>query len=131
MDAARDPKEREAAEKLALQILDEIKQNGVTADELEKAKKITLGQHLGALTTMRGQASDIGSNWLLTRDLNFSREYLDAIQKVTLDDIKRVAKTYLTDNNLTVVSLNPKGSLSGKAEPVKPEIGRASCRERV
>src|ERR1044072_6797697 len=119
IDATLDPKKREAAEKLALQILDEVKQNGVTADELEKAKKITLGQHLGALTTMRGQASDVGSNWLLTRDLNFSREYLDAIQKVMLDDIKRVAKTYLTQNNLTVVSLNPKGSLSGKAEPVK------------
>jgi zinc protease len=120
IDATLDPKKRDAAEKLALQILDEVKQNGVTADELEKAKKITLGQHLGALTTMRGQASDIGSNWLLTRDLNFSREYLDAVQKVTLDDIKRVARSYLTENNLTVVSLNPKGFLSGKTEPVKP-----------
>src|SRR6266576_2717340 len=120
IDATLDPKKREGAEQLALQILDEVKQNGVTAGELEKAKKIMLSQHLGALTTMRGQASDIGSNWLLTRDLNFSREYLDAIQKVTLDEVKRVAKTYLTENNLTVVSLNPKGSLSGKAEPVKP-----------
>src|SRR5262252_6867961 len=120
IDATLDPKKREAAEKLTLQILDEVKQAGVTADELEKAKKITLSQHLGALTTMRGQASDIGSNWLLTHDLNFSREYLDAVQKVTPDDIKRVARTYLTENNLTVVSLNPKGSLSGKAEPVKP-----------
>src|SRR4029078_11153388 len=80
----------------------------------------TLGQHLGGLTTMRGQASDIGSNWLVTRDLNFSREYLDAIQKVTLDDVKRVARAYLTENNLTVVSLNPKGALSGKAEAAKP-----------
>src|SRR5213596_151628 len=120
IDATLDPKKRDAAEQLALQILDEVKQTGVTADELEKAKKITLSQHLGALTTMRGQASDIGSNWLLTRDLNFSREYLDAVQKVTLDDIKRVARTYLTDNNLTVVSLNPRSSLSGKSDPVKP-----------
>src|SRR5213080_3775876 len=120
IDATVDPKKREAAEQLALQIIDEVKQTGVTADELDKAKKITLSQHLGALTTMRGQASDIGSNWLLTRDLNFSREYLDAIQRVTLDDVKRVARNYLTENNLTVVSLNPKGSLSGKAEPVKP-----------
>src|SRR5438132_4285806 len=120
IDATLDPKKREAAEQVALQIVDEVKQNGLTADELGKARKITLSQHFGALTKMRGQASDIGSNWLLTRDLNFSREYLDAIQKVTLDDIKRVAKTYLTENNLTVVSLNPKGSLSGKAEPVKP-----------
>ena len=45
---------------------------------------------------------------------------LDAVQKVTLDDIKRVAATYLTENNLTVVSLNPKGSLTGKAETAKP-----------
>ena len=120
IDATLDPKKREAAQKLALQIVDEVKQNGVTADELDKAKKITLSQHLGALTTMRGQASDIGSNWLLTRDLNFSRHYLDAVQQVTLDDVKRVAKTYLTENNLTVVSLNPKGSLSGKAESVQP-----------
>src|SRR6266704_2367086 len=120
VDATVDPKKREAAEQLALQVVDEVKQAGVTTEELAKAKKITLSHHLGALTTMRGQASDIGSNWLLTRDLNFSRHYLDAVQKVTLDDIKRVAKTYLTENNLTVVSLNPKGSLSGKAELVKP-----------
>src|SRR5205823_5205810 len=55
-----------------------------------------------------------------TRNLNFSRDYVDAAQKVTLDDIKRVAAHYLTDENLTVVSLNPKGSLLAKAEPAKP-----------
>src|SRR5256884_1252073 len=120
IDATVDPKKRDAAEQLALRIVDEVKQAGVTAEELEKAKKITLSHHLGALTTMRGKASDIGSNWLLTRDLNFSRHYLDAVQKVTLDEIKRVAATYLTENNLTVISLNPKGSLAGKAETAKP-----------
>jgi zinc protease len=120
IDATVDPKKRDAAEQLALRIITEVKQAGVTAEELEKAKKITLSHHLGALTTMRGQASDIGSNWLLTRDLNFSRHYLDAVQKVTLDDIKRVAANYLTENNLTVVSLDPKGSLTGKAEAEKP-----------
>jgi zinc protease len=120
IDATVDPNKRDAAEQLALRIVDEVKQTGVTAEELAKAKKITLSHHLGALTTMRGQASDIGSNWLLTRDLNFSRHYLDAAQKVTLDDIKRVAANYLIENNLTVISLNPKGSLTGKAEAEKP-----------
>src|SRR5437764_5538027 len=109
IDATVDPKKREAAEQLVLRVVDEVKQTGVTADELKKAKKMTLSHHLDALTTMRGQASDIGSNWLLTRDLNFSRHYLDAVQKVTLDDIKRVAATYLTENNLTVISSNPNG----------------------
>jgi zinc protease len=119
VDATVDPMKREAAEQLALRIVDEVKHAGVTAEELAKARKITLSHHLSALTTMRGQASDIGSNWLLTRNLNFSRDYLDAVQKVTLDDIKRVATTYLTENNLTVISLNPKGSLAGKAEGAK------------
>jgi zinc protease len=119
IDATVDPKKRQAAEELALRIVAEVKQSGVTAAELAKAKKITLSQHLSALATMRGQASDIGSNWLLTRNLNFSRDYLDAVQKVTLDDIKRVAAKYLTNDNLTVVSLNPKGSLAGKTEGAK------------
>ena len=120
IDATLEPKKREAAEQLVLRILDEVKQAGVTTEELMKAKKISLSHHLGALTTMRGQASDIGSNWLLTRNLNFSRDYLDAAQKVTLDDIKRVAARYLTNENLTVVSLNPKGSLLAKTEAAKP-----------
>ena len=119
IDATVDPKKREAAEQLVMGIVDEVKQAGVTAEELTKAKKILLSHHLGALTTMRGQASDVGSNWLLTRNLNFSRDYLAAVQKVTLDDIKRVAANYLTDSNLTVVSLNPKGSLAAKAEGPK------------
>jgi zinc protease len=120
IDATLDPKKREAAEQLVLRMLDELKQSGVTAEELMKAKKMSLSHHLGDLTTMRGQASDIGSNWLLTRNLNFSRDYLDAVQKVTLDDIKRVAAHYLTNENLTVISLNPKGSLLPKAEAAKP-----------
>src|SRR6266700_1823511 len=119
IDATVAPRKRAAAEQLALRIVDEVKQAGVTAEELAKAKKIMLSHHLGALTTMRGQASDIGSNWLLTRNLNFSRDYLTAVQKVTLDDIKRVAANYLSEHNLTVISLNPKGSLRAKAEGPK------------
>src|SRR5438552_9410981 len=75
IDATIDPKKRDAAEQLVLRIIDEVKQAGVTAEELTKAKKILLSHHLGALTTMRGQASDTGSNWLLTQNLNVSRDY--------------------------------------------------------
>ena len=120
VDATVDPKKRDAAEKLILQIVAEVKQAGVTADELMKAKKMSLSHHLDALTTMRGQASDLGSNWLLMRNLNFSRDYLTAVQRVTLDDIRRVATKYLVDQNLTVASLNPKGSVGAKQEASKP-----------
>jgi zinc protease len=120
VDATVDPTKRGDAQKLILQIIDEIKQSGATADELMKTKKMSLAHHLDALTTMRGQASDVGSNWFLTRNLDFSRDYLTAVQKVTLDDIRRVASKYLVDQNLTVASLNPKGSLGAKQEASKP-----------
>jgi|GEM_PF-1944751 len=71
--------------------------------------------HLGALTTMRGQASDLGSNWFVTRNLNFTRDYFEALQKVTLEDMQSVARRYLIEDNLTVVSLNPRGTLAPKA----------------
>src|ERR1700704_3941948 len=64
LDANVDPKNREAAQQLMLKIVDEIKQTGVTAEELAKAKKMSLSHHLDSLTTMRGQASDTGSNWV-------------------------------------------------------------------
>jgi zinc protease len=116
IDATVEPAKRDATVDLILEILDEIKVEGVNADELAKAKKISLSHHLGSLTTMRGQASDLGSNWFLTRNLNFTRDYLAAVQKITADDIRRVAAKYFTDDNLTIVSLNPKGALASKTE---------------
>src|SRR5438876_6255913 len=120
VDATLDPRKRDDAERLILLIMADVKQAGVTADELMTAEQMSLSHHLDALTTMRGQASDLGSNWLLTRNLNFSRDYLTAVQKVTLDDIRRVAVKYLVDQNLTVASLSPKGSLGAKQEVSKP-----------
>lgn len=114
IDATLEPQNRVEAERAILQIIAELRENGATAEELAKAKKISLGHSLGSLTTMRGQASDLGSNWFLTRNLNFTRDYLEALQKVSLADIQRAAATYLIEDNLTVVSLNPRGTLAAK-----------------
>src|SRR2546421_11159513 len=108
IDATVELEKRDAARDLVLKIVEQIKVDGVTSEELAKAKKISLSHHLGALTTMRGQASDLGSNWFLTRNLNFTRDYLDAVQKIRSDEIRRVAGKYLVGDNLTITSLNPK-----------------------
>jgi zinc protease len=120
IDATVEPPKREATVDLILAIIEEIKQEGVTSEELAKAKKISLSHHLGSLTTMRGQASDLGSNWFLTGNLDFTRDYLAAVQKITAEDISRVARKYLTGVNLTIVSLNPKDALAGKSVAASP-----------
>ncbi len=120
IDATVEPEKRDATRDLILKIVDEIKATGVTGDELAKAKKISLSHHLGALTTMRGQASDLGSNWFLTRNLNFTRDYLDAVQKITADGVRSVAGKYLVDDNLTVISLDPKQAAAAKSKTSLP-----------
>jgi len=110
LDAVLDPEKREKVQEELLRMIAELRNGGIQDSELEKARKQSLGHQLQAVTTMRGKASDLGSNWLLARNLDFSRDYLAAIQAVTADDLRRVIDTWLIDRNLTIVSLNPQGS---------------------
>jgi zinc protease len=112
VDAVLDPGKREQVEAEVLRLLAQLRDEGITERELAKAKNASLSHQLQSVTTMRGRASDLGANWLLTRNLDFSRDCLEAIQRVTAPDIQRVLATYVTDRNLSVVSLNPEGSLA-------------------
>ncbi len=91
IQALCDPDKREQAEKAAFAIVEKVKKDGVTAAELEKARRSLLSSQLSNLDTSNGKASDLGSNWQLTKNLNFSKDYLNAIAKVTPADIQRVA----------------------------------------
>lgn len=106
------PEQREAVEKEALAIVGRVQKDGVTAAELEKARRSLLSSQLGSLTTAKGRAADLGANWLYTRNLNFTHDYLDAINRVTTADLQRVAAKYLIDDHLSATSLNPVGSLA-------------------
>ncbi len=112
VDAILDPDKREVVQAAVLEMIADVRTAPVLASEVEKAKKMALNQQLHQLTTMRGKASDLGSNWLLTRNLDFSKRYLETLQAVTAEDVQRVAQTYLIDSGLTVSSLNPVGSLA-------------------
>lgn len=110
VEAVVDVEKRPALESEVMRILDEVKNDGVTKEELEKAKRMILGSQIESLTTMRGRAGDLGSNWLLTGNLDFTREYLTAIQHVTNEDLMRVARQYLIPRNLTASALEPAGA---------------------
>ncbi len=116
IQAVTDPANRAAVEADSIALLDGVKKNGVSEQELERARKSILSSQLNALTTARGVASDLGSNWLLTRNLDFSKHYLEAIGNVTADDVKRVAREHLSLDRLSVTSLNPPGSLAKESQ---------------
>ena len=129
LDVTCDPDKRAAAQAAAFDVLDEVRQQGVSAPELVKAKKMLLSGQLGALVTMRGQASDLGSNWLLTGNLDFSRDYLAAVQRVSGEDLAHVARRYLRDDHLSVCTLDPLGH-PAKATITKPTAPAAGDIQR-
>jgi zinc protease len=128
IQAVCDPDKRAAVEKESLAILDRVKKDGVTQAELDKARRSMLSQQISGLATARGKASDLGSSWLLARNPNFSKDYLDAIARVTPADLQRVARTYLRDDRLSVTSLNPLGSLA-QAGTTAPDAVRSDVQK--
>ena len=127
IQAVTDPDKREKVEVESLAVLDKIKKDGVTPDELTRAKRSILAAQFGGMTTARGKASDLGSNWLLTRNLDFSKHYLEAIAAVTPEDVRRVAREYLREDRINATSLNPPGSLSAVKDSEAAETSTASA----
>ena len=105
--ATTDPDQRDAAVAAILAECHKLQTQPVTADECQKAIKLSLSDHYEKLKTMAGQAADIGANELLVGDPNYSEKYLAAIRQVTPADVQRVAQKYLTEENLTITSLDP------------------------
>lgn len=130
IQALCDPAQRSAVEKETLAAVERIKETGGTQAELDKARRSMLASQLSGLSTARGKASDLGSNWLLTRNINFSKDYLDSIGRVTTADLKRVAREYLRTDRLNVTSINPPGTLAGK-NGAEQEVVRSDVKKFV
>lgn len=75
-------------------------------DDLAKAKRQLAVSQFGGLCSASGRAADLASNWHEARDLDFTRSYLETIDRVTVEDVRRVAAS-LTDQRLTLAILDP------------------------
>jgi zinc protease len=80
-----------------------------------------LSDHYHGLTTMRGRASDYGNGWLMTGNAEFGKRYLESIEKVSPEDVRRVAALFLKPEGMTVTSLDPiKKEKSAESAALKP-----------
>jgi zinc protease len=93
-----------------VECVDDQRERWMSDAELRKAKRMITVNAIEQLQTVKGVASDLGSNWLYARNVDFSRQYLERLQAVTVADVERVVSRYLTDSNLTVAVLRPGGS---------------------
>ncbi len=68
---------------------------------------MVLADFIESLETVDARANDIGLNYILTGSPDFSSRYVEGIQKVSKEDVRRVANKYQKSSGLTVVRLMP------------------------
>jgi zinc protease len=90
----------------ALAEIESIRKNGVTKEQLARAKALIAQNHYHSVETVEGLAQDIAYNEALG-DWKKSLAYLPSIQKVSADDVARVANKYLKTSNLSVFEYLP------------------------
>ncbi len=121
--ATCDADKRKQVQDSILELIAKIRSQGVTEQELQKAKLTFLSAELQNLVDTRGRAAQLVNSWLFTRNINFGRDYLNKVQGLTTADLRTVANKYLKADTLSITELNPVGSPSSnvtsasKAQP--------------
>ncbi len=87
--------------------LEHLHHAGVTAAELARAKKLLRSQTVQALAKNFYRGLLVGLFHLKTGDAHHVNQMLKLFDAVTMEDISRVARHYLREDNRTVVTLQP------------------------
>ncbi len=110
----------EAVERAVYEEFDKVKAAPVTDEEVKKAKNILLANFYRQMKTINGRANAIGSYEVFFGDYNKLFTAAGDYEKVTKEDVKRVAAKYFSDKNRTVATLVPEQAQS-EAGAQKPE----------
>lgn len=94
-------------EALLDEVIDRVRREGVTAEELEKARNNFRANSIRERQTANGLAEALQWSNHFLGDPRRVDERLERLMRVTPDDIRRVADTYLRPDNRAVVVTTP------------------------
>jgi len=100
--AGVDPKRIDEAIKAILEQYDTIRSSDIPEKELQKAKELIKGHFVLSLEDSRSVASFFGHQEILEHHIDTPEQVIEKIDKVTADDVHRVAKQYLVADTLNL-----------------------------
>ncbi len=119
-------KDRKKAEELVFAELRRLAKEPISDAELHRARRKILASFVFSRESVMSMARAIAdtSIYPVAEDVGtFFRDYLDAILKVSKDDIQRVAQKYLDPNKAAIVWSVPKDEKKqGRSEPTRPGL---------
>lgn len=98
------------AEEAVLEEVRELRERGLSQEELERAKTLLEAEARTEQHTSRGLAASLGFAATVA-DLEYHTTYLDQVRAVTREDVLRVARQYLDPERYAVVAVRPRRSL--------------------
>ena len=104
-----------AVEKAIYDEFDKVKSQLVTDQEIEKAKNILLAEFYRSMKTIDGRANKLGTYEVFFGDYQKLFGAAQEYQKVTKEDVQRIARKYFGERNRTVATLVP-DTVAGQAE---------------
>jgi zinc protease len=110
VDFRCEPGQADAAEQAVLAELQRILDHGVNADELARAKRQKVADYVRSQQEAGDIAFSLGSDYLHTGDVTFSKRYTDNIQKVTAEQVQAAARKYLDPQRMVITRLVPAGA---------------------
>jgi len=117
-----------------IEVSEGIAEKGVSAEEVDRAKARLLKDRELAAAESSGIAVQL-SEWAAMGDWRLFFVYRDRLEKVTPDDVQRVASVYLRRNNRTVGMFMPTEKPERVSVPATPDlaamIGEYKGRESV
>ncbi|MBI4650484.1 insulinase family protein, partial [Candidatus Desantisbacteria bacterium] len=102
------PEKTDTTAKKILKEIKSLQNKKVPEDELVRVKKNLIGEKAIAMQTNESQAFTDALNELYGLGYDYEYQYAEKINKVTAEDIQRVAKKYLNMDNYVQIILKPK-----------------------
>ena len=100
-----------AVEREMLSQFESVKTDGVTAHELERAKNQFMRDYIIGRESDEQKALHLAHAAVIHNDIRTADDEIDVFLNLTTGDIQRVARTYFTEKNRTVLYIMPKGGI--------------------
>jgi len=112
----------EAATQAVIEILRDVRQRGITAAELRKAKRQVKADYVFGLQTIESRAGDLANSLSQTGDPMFTRRYVTGVERVTAEQVQSAAQRYCVPDRMTSAIIRPAAGAAkaGPASAVAP-----------
>ena len=111
------PENLEAVQKEVMAVAEDLKANLVKPEEITRAKNYLKAARILYRQTAEQQLEDLADTVLTIGDPLYEDKYFAAMEAVTAEDVREMAKKYLNEDNLTTVVLKPMSKAPAKGLP--------------